>query len=203
VLWLIATIATAGLGGLSMFAVFNRMAANAERMLRDAPLLSPEQLADGTYGRIEGRATSLAPLVTAPGLAQPCLLYELVVWSSGSATSSDWGEIHREIVGGELVVEVGGRAVRIDARQVHLVTAPAHDAPTDLRPGGHPFDGRFTSRVRYVAADAIVQVVGTLTREVDADPAATNDYREIATRFRLVGTRSRPLVLAAGRATRS
>ncbi len=198
-LWLLATIATAGLGGLSVFVALRRMEQQVERVLRDAPRLTSERLVEGAYGRIEGRARSQAELVMAPGLDRPCVLYELVVWQrfeDGSSTA-DWGEVHRSIVGGELLVDVDGVVVRVDAQQVQLVTAPVHDHAGDLRPGAFHRSGPFTSRIRYVVADADVQVVGTVSREVDADPGATRDYREIATRLRMIAARNRPLVLAA------
>jgi len=197
VLWLLATLATAGFGG-SLYVLIQRMGAQIERLLTDAPLIGPGELAEGAYGRIEGPATTTDKLVIAPGLDLPCLMYELVVWKTSpdpATNSTGWREVHREMVGGDVEVMVGNVAVRIAASQLHLIAAPTHDVHHDVRVE-HRIFGAAVSRVRYVLPDAVLRAAGTLTREVDADPAATRDYREVATRFRMIGTRSRPIVAA-------
>ncbi len=199
-LWLLTTFATAGIGALSVHLALRRLDADADRLLREAPLLAADRLVEGAYGRIKGRAISHQPPVIAPGVKRPCLLYELVVWYLASRRNGGdhWREIHRETTGGELVVMVGDIAVRLDARDVHLVTAtaPSHGEPGDLRRTDARREGTgYTSWVRYVELDATIEVAGTVVREVDANPAATTDYREVATRLRLVGTRTRPLML--------
>ena len=196
-LWLIATLATAGFGG-SLYVLIQRMGVQIERLLTDAPLIGPGELVEGARGRIEGPVTAVDELVIAPGLDLPCLMYELVVWRTApdpATNSTGWREVHREMVGGDVEIEVGNAAVRIAAAQVHLIAAPTHDVHHDVRVD-HRIFGAAVSRIRYVLPDAILRAAGTLTREVDANPAATQDYREVATRFRMIGTRSRPIVAA-------
>jgi hypothetical protein len=194
--WLITMLATLGVGGASLFATLNRMGANIEKLFKDAPALTEDTFAEGKVGRITGVVAARGKPLTAPGAGVPCVVYELVVYaSSGDRATSDWRVVHREIAGGELEIAVGNSVVRLDAQNLYIVKAPAHDATTDLRsPGGR---GAYTSRVRFVPVGATVQVVGTLTREVNMDPSAQNNYREIATHYRLVGSRRLPIVLAA------
>jgi hypothetical protein len=194
--WLITMIATLGVGGGALFATLNRMGANLEKLFKEAPELTEANLAEGAVGKITGVIAAHGKLPVAPGAGVPCVLYELVVYAShDDRQGSGWRVVHRELVGGELEIAVGNTLVRLDAQNLYLVKAPAHDANTDLRTSGSY--GAYTSRVRYVPLGATVQVVGTLTREVDADPAAQRDYREIATRYRLVGSRKLPIVLSA------
>jgi len=196
VFWFIAMIASVGLGGISMFAALNRMGANIEKIFRDAKDLSPAAFAEGAYGRITGRAVATGKLLTVPGLEQPCVLFELVVYEGhfDRHSGDGWRVAHREIAGGDFSIEVGDTVVTVHAKQIYVVKAPAHDEPRDLR--AKPRYSPATSRVRYVPIGATVQVVGTLTREVDSNPAATQDYREVATRYRLVGARRQPIALA-------
>ncbi|MBA3461197.1 MAG: hypothetical protein H0T46_14630 [Deltaproteobacteria bacterium] len=194
--WLITMLATLGVGGVSLFATLNRMGANLEKLFDAAPELTESKLAEGAFGRITGVVTGRGQLPTAPGIGISCALYELVVYSAhDDRHGSGWRVVHRELVGGELDIMVGDTVVRFDASNLYVVSAPSHDANTDLRRGAE--HGSYTSRVRYVPDGATVRVVGTLTREVDADPSAQNNYREVATRYRLMGSRRHPVVLAA------
>jgi hypothetical protein len=195
--WLIAAIASLGVGGVSLFATLNRMGGDVERNFREAKELPAAAFQEGAYGKLAGIATSSAKLPLVPGLDLPCLLYELVVYESTSDRNSGigWHVAHRELVGVDLEVTVGDAVVRVNGRDLYLISAPSHDANEDLR--AKSFGGSHTSRVRYVLPGASVQVVGTLTREVDDDPAAPRDYRSVATRYRLIGKRGQPIVLAA------
>lgn len=194
--WLITMIATLGIGGVSLFATLNRMGANLEKLFDAAPELTEATLAEGARGRITGVVTGRGQLPTAPGVGISCVLYELVVYAAhDDRNGSGWRVVHRELVGGEVEVTVGDTVVYFDASNLYVVSAPSHDANSDLR--GSPQHGAHQSRVRYVPDGATVRVVGTLTREVNADPAAQNNYREVATRYRLVGSRRHPIVLAA------
>jgi hypothetical protein len=194
--WLITMLATLGVGGVSLFATLNRMGANLEKLFDAAPELTEASLAEGAFGRITGVVTGRGQLPTAPGVGISCVLYELVVYSAhDDRNGSGWRVVHRELVGGELEVAVGDTVVNLDASNLYVVSAPSHDANSDLR--GNPRHGTHQSRVRYVPDGATVRIVGTLTREVNADPAAQNSYREVATRYRLVGSRRQPIVLAA------
>ena len=175
-------LATFGVGGGALFATLNRMGANLEKLFSSAPDLT--RLEEGAFGRITGELRPRGNPVKVPGLGQPCAFYEHVMYVGVGST---WRVVERELVGGELEIAVGDSLVRVQARDIYIVRAPSHDQTVGTR----------TSRVRYVPVGATVQLVGTLTREVDADPAAQNDYREIATRFRLVGNRRQPVVLAA------
>lgn len=189
-------LATLGVGGGALFATLNRMGANLEKLFSTAPELEEGRFAEGAFGRITGVIGARGTLATVPGIDVPCALYELVVYRvSPGNHGGDWRVVHREMVGGDVEVAVGNTIVRVDPRDVYIVRAPGHDANADLR--ARPKYGPHQSRVRYVPAGATVQLVGTLTREVDADPAQTRDYREIATRYRLVGNRRQPVVLAA------
>ncbi|MBL9020121.1 MAG: hypothetical protein JNL83_38400 [Myxococcales bacterium] len=194
--WLITMLATLGVGGGALFATLNRMGANLEKLFDSAPELDEGRFAEGVFGKISGVMGARGTLATVPGLGVPCALYELVVYSMhDDRNGGGWRVVHRDLVGGDLEVAVGNTIVRVAPRDLYLVRAPSHDANSDLR--AHPASGPHQSRVRYVPAGATVQLVGTLTREVDADPAAQRDYREIATRYRLVGSRRQPVVLAA------
>jgi len=180
--WLIAAIASAGLGSLSIVALLRRMDANIERVFRDAPDLEGA-LVDGAYGKVTGRITSTTP-TTVPELGTPCLMYELEVYQGQAGA---WRMIERSVIGDELVVEVGNARVTFSAKDARIVIAPSYDS------AGR--SGTQSLHVRYVPVDAVVTVVGRLVLEIDQDPAATTDYREIATRYRLVGMRGHPIVL--------
>ncbi len=194
--WLITAIATFGAAGVSLFATLNRMGGNVERAYRTAPELPAAAFAEGAYGRITGIASSSAKLPLVPGLGIPCVAYELVVHAHDGERDANmgWRIVHGEVVSVELDVTVGDTVVRVNAREVYLVTAPSHDANRDLRPNG-AVRGH-SSRVRYIPAGATIHVVGTLTREVDDDPTAPRDYRSIATRYRLIGKRGQAVALA-------
>jgi hypothetical protein len=194
--WLITMIATLGVGGVSLFATLNRMGANVEKLFASAPELTESSLAEGAFGRLTGVVTGRGQLPTAPGVGISCVLYELVVYGvHEDRNSSGWRVVHRELVGGELEIAIGDTVVYLDASNLYVVSAPSHDANSDLRRS--PGLGAYQSRVRYVPDGATVRIVGTLTREVNADPAAQNNYREVATRYRLVGSRRLPIVLSA------
>ncbi len=186
--WMITALAAIGAAGVSLFATLNRLGGDVEKAFREAPVLAEAGFAEGAYGRLTGVASSSATLPVVPGLELPCLIYELVSYevSSDGHASGGWRIAHREIVGGEVDVTVGNTVIRFDARDLYIFTAPSHD--------GHE-RGR-TTRVRYLPPGATVQVLGTLTREVDDDPGASRDYRSVATRYRLIGKRKQPIVLA-------
>jgi len=188
-------LATLGVGGAALFATLNQMGGKLEKLLDSAPELDEGQFAEGAFGRITGVIGARGTHARVPGLGVPCALYELVVYRVDHNGGGGWRVVHRELVGGEVEVAVGNTVVRVAPRELYLVRAPSHDTNTDLR--ARPARGPHQSRVRYVPVGATVQLVGTLTREVDADPAAQRDYREIATRYRLVGKRRQPVVLAA------
>ncbi len=196
-LWLIAAVASFGLGGISIFTAMNRLGGAAERAFRKAAVLPASAFAEGAYGRIAGTATSPAKLPIVPGLGAPCLLYELVVYQdlSDRNTASAWRIVHSERVGVELDVAVEDVIVRVNGQDVHLYTAPKYDTETNLGPRmGY---GSYRSHVRYIPAGAVVQVVGTLMVEVDPEPTAERDYRSVATRYRLISRRRQPIVIAA------
>jgi hypothetical protein len=197
VFWLVTMLASLGVGGFSVFVTLNRLGGDSERAFRKAPELPPAKFAEGAYGRITGVASSTEKLPMVPGLDRPCLLYELTVYESTSDRNAGmgWRVVHRELVGADLEVTVEDTVIRVSARDLYLFTAPSHDANEDLR--ARPRPGSHTSRVRFVLPGATVHVVGTLTREVDDAPAAARDYRSIATRYRLIGKRDQPIVLAA------
>jgi hypothetical protein len=201
--WLISVLVTAGAGGMAIVAAMNRLAGEGQRIFRGARELSPESFAEGLHGRLSGVAELVPgsePLAT-PGQGTPCLIYELIVYELN--TQHDTGTTHSRIVhrgraGGEIDVVVAGTTrVRVDCRDIQLVEAPSFDLGRDLREV--PGYGTYTSHVRFVAPGATVQLVGTLAREVDADPGAQQDYREVATRYRLIRTRAQPIVLATKR----
>lgn len=195
--WLIAALASFGLGGVSIFTAMNRLGGDAERAFRKAAVLPASAFAEGAYGRMAGTATSPAPLPVVPGLGAPCLLYELVVYqnTSGRHDGMAWRLVHSERVGVELDVAVDDVIVRVSGQDVQLYTAPKHDTETNLGPRmGY---GSYRSHVRYIPPGSTVQVVGTLMLEVDPDPTAERDYRSVATRYRLISRRRQPIVIAA------
>src|SRR3954463_7869040 len=155
--WLIAMIATLGVGGASLFATLNRMGANLVKIFRDAPELTSDKLAEGAYGRISGVVSSSGQLPVAPGVGVPCVLYELVVYEhyANRADAGAWRLAHREMVGGEIDVSLGDVVVRVDAREVYLADARSHDEQRDLRRNPRAFQA--SSRVRYVPPGAQVQ----------------------------------------------
>ncbi len=185
--WMITALAAMGAAGVSLFATLNRLGGDVEKAFREAPVLAEAAFAEGAYGRITGVASSSGTLATVPGLDLPCLIYELVVYEASSDRNAGaWQVAHREIVGGDVDITVGTTVIRFDARDLYLFTAPSHDG----------YQGNRTTRVRYVPPGATVQVLGTLTREVDDDPNASRDYRSVATRYRLIGKRKQPIVIA-------
>jgi hypothetical protein len=190
-------LASVGIGAASVFVTLQRMGGNFEGLFRAAPDLAPSELAEGAYGKITGVATAAKPLVT-PGGGAPSVLYELVVYKTyddGHAVST-YRMVHRKLHGGDFDVRVGDTVVRVSSRDIYVLAAPSLDAHEDLRDqtARYQFD-RHQSRVRFVPDGAMVQIVGTLTREVDADPSAAFDYRETATRFRLLAKKKQPLIL--------
>ncbi len=186
--WMITALAAMGAAGVSLFATLNRLGGDVEKAFREAPALGEAAFAEGAYGRISGVASSPGTLPVVPGLDVTCLIYERVVYevASDGQAAGGWRIAHREIIGGDVDVTVGDTVVRFDARDLYLYAAPSHD--------GH--EGGRTTRVRYVPPGATVQVLGTLTREVDMDPNASRDYRSVATRYRLIGKRKQPIVVA-------
>jgi hypothetical protein len=196
VFWLIAMLASVGIGAASVFVTLQRMGGNFEGLFRAAPDLEPSAFREGAYGKITGVVSAPKPLET-PGLGTPSVLYELVVYKTYADThnTTSWRVAHRAIHGGELEITVGDVTIRIGAPDVYVLAAPSHDANEDLRVRGSEY-GRFRSRVRYVPVGATVHIVGTLTREVDADPSAMRDYRETATRYRLIARKKQPLILS-------
>lgn len=196
--WLITAILSVGVGGFSVFTALNRIGGNVEREFHRAPALPAAAFAEGAYGRIVGVADSTEPLPRVPGLDKPCLLYELVVYEATADRNggAGWRMAHSELVGVELDVAVGDAVIQVNARDVYVLRAPSHDANEDLREAPRP--GHHTSRVRYVVPGMTVHLVGTLTRVVDADPSAMRDYRSLATRYRMIGKRDQPVVIAAG-----
>ncbi len=185
--WMITALAAMGAAGVSMFAALNRLGGDVEKAFRKSPVLTETAFAEGAYGRLVGVSSAAGELPTVPGLGLPCLIYELVVyeWSDRHSTNG-WRITHREIVGGDVDVTVGDTVVRFDARDLYIFTAPSYEEQATGR----------NTRVRYVPPGATVQVLGTLTREVDTDPQAERDYRSVATRYRLIGKRKQPIVLS-------
>lgn len=195
--WLIAMLASVGVGAASVFVTLQRMGGNFEGLFRAAPDLEPSAFAEGAYGKITGVVSPAIKALETPGLGTPSVLYELVVYKTYADThnTASWRIAHRALHGNELEIAVGDVKIRVAVADIYLLAAPAHDANEDLRRRGSEY-GLFRSRVRYVPEGATVQIVGTLTREVDADPSATNDYRETATRYRLIPRKKQPLILS-------
>lgn len=185
-----------GVAGASLFATMNRLGGNVEKAFRTAPVLAEAQLAEGAYGKITGIASSTKKLPVAPGLELPCLVYELVVHERAGdpRTGAEYRRVHSEVVAVDMEITVGNTVIRVDARDIYLVSGPAFDAEGDVRGGGRY---GYSSRIRFVPPGATVHVVGTLTREVDTEPTAARDYRSLATRYRLIGKRDQPIALAA------
>ncbi len=190
-------LASVGVGAASVFVTLQRMGGNFEGLFRAAPELEPGAFAEGAYGKITGVVSPATKALETPGLGTPSVLYELVVYKTYADThnTASWRIAHRAIHGTELEITAGDVSIRVSVPDIYLLTAPAHDANEDLRRRGSEF-GLFRSRVRYVPEGATVQIVGTLTREVDTDPSAMNDYRETATRYRLIPRKKQPLILS-------
>ena len=195
--WMITALGMLGVAGVSLFATLNRLGGNVEKAFRTAPVLAESGFAEGAYGKITGIATSSKKLPVAPGLELPCLVYELVVHeqSGDRQTGAGYHVVHSEVVAVEVDIAVGNTVIRVNAHDIYLVSGPVYDAPADLREGGAAYG--HSSRIRFVPPGATVHVVGTLTREVDDDPAAPRDYRSVATRYRMIGKRGQPIALAA------
>jgi hypothetical protein len=194
--WMLTALGMLGVAGVSLLATMNRLGGNVEKAFRTAPALAESAFAEGAYGKITGIASSTKKLPIAPGLELPCLVYELVVHehSPDRQTGAGYRTVHSEVVAVDMEITVGDTVVRVDAREIYLVSGPVYDSKTDLR-GGSPF--AHTSRIRFVPPGATVHVVGTLTREVDNEPSAPRDYRSVATRYRMIGKRGQPIALAA------
>lgn len=188
------------LGAVGLRASLRRLGAAADKLLAEVPALRGDALADGTYGKIAGRARSPAPPVMAPKTGAACAWCEVVVRRATVDRGGEmhiWREIDRKVDANDLVLTVDGREVRVDPREAVVLRAEEAAFP------GHVLDGWFdrdvTSTIRMVPVDAEIEVVGTLTREIDPNPAAAADYRETAVTWRLVATRERPLVVGVKR----
>ncbi len=197
VFWLIAMLASLGVGTASVVVALNRMGGNLAGLFRAAPELSPSDFAEGAYGRITGVVSPASQALETPGGGAPSVLYEVTVYRTYADTaSSAWRLIDQRVYGNELDVTAGDVTIRVGGAEVYLLDAPALDHPSDLRRNAKPDYALFRSRVRFVPEGATVQIVGTLTREVDADPSAQRDYREVATRYRLIGRKKQPVILS-------
>lgn len=185
-----------GVAGVSLFATMNRIGGNVEKAFHAAPALTEAQLVEGAYGKITGVASSTKKLPVAPGLALPCLVYELVVHERVVEHTSDteYRTAHSQVVAVDMEITVGNTVIRVDAHDVYLISGPVYNAEGDVR-GARGYG--YSSRIRFVPPGATVHVVGTLTREVDRDPTAARDYRSLATRYRMIGKRDQPIALAA------
>lgn len=196
--WLIAMLASIGVGAASVMVTLHRMGANFEGLFRAAPELAPSAFAEGAYGKITGVVSPATKALATPGGGAPSVLYELVVYRThdDSYNATGWRKTHQSLHGKELEITSGDVSVRVGVADIYLLDAPAIDANEDLRRDPPAQIGLVRSRVRFVPEGATVQIVGTLTREVDADPSAQSDYREVATRYRLIGKRKQPLILS-------
>jgi hypothetical protein len=196
VFWLIAMLASLGVGTASVVVALNRMGGNFPVLFRAAPDLAPGAFAEGAYGKITGVVSSATKALETPGGGAPSVLYELTVYRTYADTpSSEWRLVDQQLHGAELEITTGDVTVRVGIADLYLLDAPAIDHHADLRPKPSGGYGLFRTRVRFVPEGATVQVVGTLTREVDADPSAMRDYRETATRYRLIGRKKQPVIL--------
>ncbi len=191
-------IASLGVGAASVVIALQRMGGNFEGLFRAAPDLDASAFREGAYGKITGAVSPATKALDTPGAGVPSVLYELVVYRTYADThnTTAWRIEHRALHGKELEITVGETTIRAAVADIYLLDAPDHDTNTDLRRNAPPQLGRFRSRVRYVPEGATVQIVGTLTREVIEDPSAMRDYRETATRFRLIARKKQPLILS-------
>ncbi|MFN0249946.1 MAG: hypothetical protein ACKV2T_23890 [Kofleriaceae bacterium] len=193
--WLIAMIASLGVGTASVIVALNRMGGDLAGLFRAAPDLEPSAFAEGAYGKITGVVSSATEALDTPGSGAPSVLYEMTVYKT-HGDNTQWRLVHQRLHGKELEITTGDVSIRVAVGDVYLLDAPATDHLNDLRTNAPGDYGWFRTRVRFVPEGATVQIVGTLTREVDADPSAQNDYREVATRYRLLGRRKQPLILS-------
>jgi len=194
--WLVITAVVAALGAVAVRASLRRLGADADRLLEQVPALRGDALVDGGYGKIAGRAHARGVPVVAPGSGNACVYCEITVRRSVQNRQSEgrtWQEIDRQVDAIEVVLAVDGREVRVDPRDAVVLRAVEASFP------GHVLerwrDRDVTSTERIIPVDAEIDVIGTLTREVSADPAAAADYRETAVTWRLVATRERPIVI--------
>jgi hypothetical protein len=195
VFWLLGAIVGLGVAGYSVVSTLGKMGGDLEKAFKKAPPLAEAAFAEGAYGKVTGVATASCELPTVPGLGVPCLAYELVVYQTSSPHAGGaWRIVHRERAGIDIEVAAGNHTLRVDGSAAMLLRATGHDANHDLR--REPGYGLFTSHVRYIRPGTTVEVVGTLEREVDADPSAARDYRSVATRYRVIGKRNQPVMLA-------
>ncbi len=194
--WLVISAVVALAGAVALRASLRRLGAAADRMLDEVPALRGDALADGAYGKIAGRARTTSAPVVAPSAGTACVYCEVVVRRATVGRGGDmriWREIDRKIDAVDVVLAVDGREVRVDPRDALVLRATEASYPGHVLESWR--DPDVTSTVRIVPVDAEIEIVGTLTREVDANPAAAADYRETAVTWRLIGTRERPLVL--------
>jgi hypothetical protein len=198
--WLVISAVVAALGAVAVRASLRRLGAAADQLLDQVPALRGDELVDGGYGKVAGRARSVADPIAAPGPGTPCVWCEVVVRRATRDRSVDmleWREIDRKVEALELALTVDGREVRVDPRDAVVVRAVEASVPGHVLEGWR--DSAVTSTVRMVPIDADIEVAGTLTRQVDANPAAAADYRETAVIWRLIATRERPLVIGVRR----
>lgn len=191
-------LASVGVGAASVIVTLKRMGGNFESLFRAAPDLEPSAFGEGAYGKITGVVSPATKALETPGDNAPSVLYELVVYQTydGTHHTTAWHIVHQRVHGKELEITAGDTTIRVAVADLYLLDAPAADANIDLRSQAPMEYGRFRSRVRFVPEGATVQIVGTLTREVDADPSAMRDYRETATRYRLIARKKQPLILS-------
>lgn len=198
--WLVITAVVTALGAVAVRASLRRLGAEADRLLERVPALTGDALVDGGYGKITGRAHARVAPVVAPGSKNACVYCEITVRRSIRNRRSEgwtWQEIDRQIDAAEVALAVDGREVRVDPRDAVVLRAIEAAFPGHLLEGWR--DADVTSTERIIPLDAEIDVVGTLTREVEPDPAAAADYRETAVSWRLIATRERPVVIGVRR----
>lgn len=191
-------LASLGVGAASVFVTLQRMGGNLEALFRAAPALDEAAFAEGAYGKITGVVSARGKPLATPGDQATSVLYELVVYRTYADThnTAAWRIVDQRVFGTELELRAGDTTIVASVRDLYLLDAPAFDANADVRPNAPGGFGLFRSRVRFVPEGATVTIVGTLTREVDDRPDAVRDYRETATRYRVIGRRKQPLILS-------
>ena len=152
--WMITALGMLGVAGVSLFATMNRLGGNVEKAFRSAPALVEAEIIEGAYGKITGIASSNKKLPVAPGLELPCLVYELVVHeaSADRQTGQGWRVAHSEVVAVDMEIAVGNTIIRVDARDIYLVSGPVFDAQTALlwiAPFGLLCAGALVARGRF------------------------------------------------------
>lgn len=194
--------------------------AKIRRELRSAKLYRIADLAEGTRGRIVGRAYPLTEALQAPLTGRPCVYFVATLEQRVQhGKTSSWRTIVTETRtvpfgiqddSGRALIDPTGARMSLDFD--NKSTSGTFDNPTPAEQGfldRHRQSGTtfvFNRHLRYreaiIGVDEPIAILGSGVREPDPDAPPAEAYRgETPTRLRLTSSPAYPLVISDSRET--